>query len=108
METDIYFCNLTASPGQVRKISSRDNVKVNLEIFRGLNENIFYFAFNNEGNENDALKRIKIDMLNRDMPFKIEHITYPGTGAILALELDPFHTNDIKTYREYDRDKRKS
>ena len=92
----------------MRKISSRDNVKVNLEIFRGLNENTFYFAFNNEGNENDALKRIRIDMNNWDNPFKLEHITYPGTGAILALELDPFHSNDIKTYQEYERDKKKN
>ena len=55
METDIYFCNLTENPIKPKKISSSDNVTVNLEIFRGLNKNTFYFAFNSEGNENYAL-----------------------------------------------------
>ena len=70
------------------------NFKVNLDMFRGLADT-FYYALRDESAVSDALTKIKFVVEKEILIAKTEVITYPGTGEILALELDPLNSNDI-------------
>ena len=63
-------------------------------MFRGLHDT-FYYALRDESAVSDALTKIKFTVEKDILIPKTEVITYPGTGEILALELDPLNSNDI-------------
>lgn len=70
-------------------------------MFRGLNDT-FYYALRDESAVSDALTQIKFQCVREILVAKTEVITYPGTGEILALELDPLNSNDIDSRQLYE------
>ena len=70
-------------------------------MFRGLDDT-FYYALRDESAVSDALTRIKYIVEKEYLIAKTDVITYPGTGEILALELDPLNSNDIDSRQLYE------
>ena len=73
------------------------DMSVKLEVLRGLNDE-FYYALKDKGNVGDSLRCIKVNLIDNELKLTDENIPAPYTGQILALELDPFHTNDIEAH----------
>ena len=72
---------------------------------RGLNDD-FYFVVKDKHSASDSLRKLSIttEKLGNCLKPKIEQLLAPYSGEILALELDPSNTNDVKTHEEEDLD----
>ena len=70
-----------------------------LEMIRGINDE-FYYALKAKGSVGDSLHSVKISMEDEKMIVSDENVPAPYTGEILALELDPFLTNDVEKHVE--------
>lgn len=74
-----------------------------LNMVAGLQSN-YFFALRDQGSSSDAPQMIQpsVDKYNF-LTCEVTPLTYPGSGEILALELDPGMTNEIKDFRDHQR-----
>ena len=97
IQTDslIYFQDLQDVAGGENLID--DGLSVKLEMLRGLSDK-FYYALRDDGAASDALAVVKF-VVTADKKLVPEVASIPAayTGEILALELDPLHTNYVES-----------
>ena len=89
-------------------ISDDKDLKVKLEMLRGLSDK-FYYALRDDGAASDTLAVVKFFVEKKDvegndgieiklLQFSVESIPAAYTGEIIAFELDPLNTNDVESY----------
>ena len=97
----VYFYD--ASSNKLTDLVDDPELEVKLEVIRGLNDD-FYFVVKDKRSSSDSLRKLSITSEENADCLKpsIDTVPAPFSGEILALELDPAHTNDLKTHEEGD------